>query len=164
MAADLDDSYASKHSIVNELFIKTADENYVTARFCFAYGLDVDFFWETVHGLEKYLKAALLLNGQSGKGRLVGGKRTAYGHNIVDLFAAVQPLAPELIPVKLARPNGIEPYAWSEESTDSFIVRLYDMGNEHNRYQLSGYRRRSPNIECRASNTVVMSIPVPTQE
>jgi len=146
MAANLDDTYALRHSIVNELFIKTADENYVTARFCFSYGLDVDFFWEAVHALEKYLKAALLLNGRSGKGRMVGGKQKAYGHNIVDLFAAVQPLAPELLPVKLPKPDGINPPTWFDETTDSFVARLYDMGNEHNRYQLSGYIRRQEDL------------------
>ena len=146
MAADLDDSYASKHSIVNELFVKTADENYVTARLCFTHGLDVDFFWEAVHALEKYFKAALLLNGQSGKSRMVGGKQKSYGHNIVELFTAVQPLAPELLPTKLARPNGINPHGWFDETTESFIFRLYDMGNEHNRYQLSGYIRRQEDL------------------
>ena len=146
MAADLDDSYAARHSIVNDLFIKTADENYVTARFCFAYGLDVDFFWVAVHALEKYLKAALLLNGKSCKNHIVSGKPKSYGHNIIDLYAAVQPLAPELITAKLIDTAAMYPTRWFDESTGRFIVRLYDMGNEHNRYQLSGYVRQPENL------------------
>jgi hypothetical protein len=31
----LDDLYAYKHSIVDDLYIKTADDNYVAARWCF---------------------------------------------------------------------------------------------------------------------------------
>lgn len=60
----LDDSFADKHSIINELFIATADDNYVLARW---QHLNVDFFWLAVHALEKYLKAVLLLNGKSAK-------------------------------------------------------------------------------------------------
>src|SRR6266480_1350660 len=55
---------------------KHGASNYVTARWCFHEGLNVDFFWLGVHCLEKYLKAALLLNGR----RTIG-----YGHNIVKL-------------------------------------------------------------------------------
>lgn len=146
MADELDDLYAGKHSVVQEFFIKTADENYVTSRFCFSYGLDVDFFWNAVHALEKYLKAVLLLNGKSGKGRKVGGKQKSYGHDIVSLYAAVHPLAPELLPAKLARPVEIDPRLWSEETADQFVYRLYDMGNEHNRYQLTGYIRRQDDL------------------
>ncbi len=72
----LDDSFADKHSIINELFIATADDNYVLARSCFHQHLNVDFFWLAVHALEKYLKAVLLLNGKTAK---------SYGHDIVKL-------------------------------------------------------------------------------
>ncbi|KRP85787.1 hypothetical protein AOQ72_03820 [Bradyrhizobium yuanmingense] len=131
MADDFERLYAGKHSVVQELFIKTADENYVTARFCFANELNVDFFWNAVHGLEKYLKAALLMNGCSGKDFPVDGKRKSFGHNIVELFNAVRPPAPELIPARLVRPDVLpEPY-WYEEPIEQFVSRLYDMGNEH---------------------------------
>ena len=49
--------YAAKHSIIKELFIATADDNYINARWCFHENLNVDFFWLAVHCLEKYLKA-----------------------------------------------------------------------------------------------------------
>ena len=101
MADEFERLYAGKHSIVQELFIKTADENYVTARFCFAHELNVDFFWNAVHGLEKYLKAALLLSGRSGKDFTVAGTRRLFNHNIAELFAEVRPLAPERIPTRL---------------------------------------------------------------
>ena len=100
MADDIDELYPYRHSIVDELFIKTADDNYVTARWCYANGFDVDFFWLAVHALEKYLKAVLLLNGRSGKKATVAGKKFNYRHDIVLLYADVKPLAPELLPVR----------------------------------------------------------------
>jgi hypothetical protein len=99
-----------------------------------------------VHALEKYLKAALLMNGRSGKDFPASGKPKSFGHNIVELFSEVRPLAPELIPSTLARPDILpEPY-WYEESIEQFVSRLYDMGNEHNRYQLTGYVCRSEDL------------------
>ena len=118
MPADLDADHAYRHSIVDELFIKTADDNYVTARWCFAYGLNVDFFWLGVHALEKYLKAALLLNGRSAKGYILGTKEKKYGHNIVKLYTDVQRLAPELLPPQLVQPTEIEGPVWHEEPTE----------------------------------------------
>ena len=86
MPKALDDYSAEKHSIINELFIATADDNYVLSRWCFHQHLNVDFFWLAVHSVEKYLKAALLLNGESAK---------KYGHDIVKLYAAVTPVLSE---------------------------------------------------------------------
>ena len=85
MAKEFDDQYADKHSIVNELFIATADDNYIAARWCFHQNLNVDFFWLAVHCVEKYLKASLLLNGENVKKQ---------SHDIVKMFPAVKALAP----------------------------------------------------------------------
>jgi hypothetical protein len=56
---------ASKHNLVLELFVRTADENYLTARWWAVNHLNTDFLWLSVHVLEKYLKAVLLLSGGS---------------------------------------------------------------------------------------------------
>jgi len=128
----LEHTFAGKHSIVNEFFVKTADDNYVAARWCFVEGLDVDFFWLAVHVLEKYLKAALLLNGRPAK---------SYSHDIVKLYAAVAPLAPELLPKKLPKPEQFDDdLHWREETPEVFLKRLYGDGQPGNRYQLFGYR------------------------
>lgn len=73
-----DDSYiqAMKNSIISDLFTRTADENYITARWCAANGLATDFFWLGVHALEKYMKAVLLANGKAADQQ---------GHKIVEL-------------------------------------------------------------------------------
>jgi hypothetical protein len=142
MATEIEPDFAYRHSIVDELFIKTADDNYVTARWCFTYGLNVDFFWLGVHALEKYLKASLLLNGSSGKDHLEGTKRKKYGHDIRKLYADVQPLAPELLPANLTRPPVIASVGWHDEPTEKFIGRLLFFGQADNRYQLYGYISR----------------------
>lgn len=124
----LDDSFAEKHSIINELFIATADDNYVLARWCFHQHLDVDFFWLAVHALEKYLKAVLLLNGKSAK---------SYSHDIMKLYASVTQLAPELLPAALVKPEDHMPDPlWHVEKAADFIARLHRDGQADNRYQL----------------------------
>ena len=137
MAYDLDDSFAGKHSIIKELYIATADDNYVAARWCYLEGLDVDFLWLAVHCLEKYMKAALLLNGHSAK---------SYGHDIRTLYADVQPLAPELLPSTLLKPQALDVDFWHVESAEQFIERLYRDGQADNRYQLFGYVRHAEDL------------------
>ncbi|MFZ1885421.1 MAG: hypothetical protein WAU53_17940, partial [Rhodoplanes sp.] len=109
MPETLDNFYAEKHSIINELFIATADDNYVLGR--------VDGFELAVHAWEKYLKAALLLNGKSAK---------SYGHDIMALYASITPLAPELFPDTLVKPDQRMPDDyWHTEKVGDFIERLY---------------------------------------
>jgi HEPN domain-containing protein len=139
MSIDLDDLYPSKHSIVDELFIKTADDNYVVARWCFSNGLNVDFFWLALHCLEKYLKAALLLNGRPAKKQ---------GHDIRTLYAEVHPLAPELLPTELTISDRLPSATISigEEATINFIERIYFYGQPDNRYQLIGYVKHEADL------------------
>jgi hypothetical protein len=119
------EQHAEKHSMVRELFISTADDNYILARWCFQQKVNVDFFWLAVHSLEKYLKAALLMNGHS---------TLKYGHKIVDLYDAVRPLAPELLPPEFKRPDNMPPSMWRVETVLEFLERLYRDGNADNRY------------------------------
>ncbi len=134
----LDEFYAEKHSIINEMFIATADHNYVLARWSFHQQLNVDFFWLAVHSVEKYLKAALLMNGKSAK---------KYGHDITKLYAAVTPLAPELFPTTLTKPEERMPVEyWHNEMTENFIARLYRDGQADNRYQIFGYSRHPEDL------------------
>jgi hypothetical protein len=144
MPFDLDEAYAGKHSIVDEFFIKTADDNYIAARWCFTQGLNIDFFWLGVHSLEKYLKVALLLNDRSAR---------AYGHNIIRLYAAVYPLAPELLPNDLVQPAQLEISLWRAETVEHFVERLYHDGQAANRYQVYGYVRRAEDI-CKLDQVI----------
>src|SRR5262249_2855972 len=94
---------ASKTSLVHDLFGRTADENYITARWCAVNGLQTDFLWLAVHALEKYLKAVLLLNGKTSKG---------YNHEIVELYTGVRALAGPLLPERLQRPQDLDIEFW----------------------------------------------------
>jgi HEPN domain-containing protein len=132
------DQYAEKSSIVQELFINTADDNYIAARWCFHESLNVDFFWLAVHSLEKYMKAVLLMNEKSSR---------SYGHDISKLYSTIQPLAPELLPTKLLKPDAAMPdEQWHDENVESFIERVHRDGQADNRYQLYGYVRRAEDL------------------
>jgi len=124
---------ASKNSLVRELFVRTADENYVTARWCAMNQLDIDFLWLAVHALEKYLKAVLLLNGHSSRN---------HSHNIVSLYDAVKTFAADLLPTLLQRPPGLDVHHWFDRTPEAFIERLLDNGNADNRYLIYGYSTR----------------------
>ena len=58
---------ALKNNVVTQMFVDTADQNYLIARWAYHRGLFLDFFWNACQALEKYLKASLLLNGKSAK-------------------------------------------------------------------------------------------------
>ena len=109
-----------KRAIVDGFFINTADDNYITARWCFSEWLNVDYYWLAVHALEKYMKASLLLNGLSSIG---------YGHDIRKLYEVVMRFASELLPKE-----------------EDFLFRLYDKGNADNRYQIYGYEKKSDDL------------------
>lgn len=135
---NLDPLYAEKSSIVKELFVATADDNYINARWCFHNELNVDFFWLALHAVEKYLKASLLINGKSAKG---------YSHNIVKLFSDVRNLAPELIPTDLQKPDDSMPsHYWHAETSQEYIKRLNRNGDADNRYQIYGYSRQAEDL------------------
>lgn len=122
---------ASKHDLARDLFVRTADENYIAARWCAAERLDADFLWLAVHALEKYLKAVLLVNGRSSKG---------YGHDIVRLNAGVATIAGDLLPDRLARPSDLDIYHWRERSAAEFVQHLLDNGNADNCYAMNEAR------------------------
>ncbi len=52
MSSDLD---VMKNNVVTQMFVDTADQNYLIARWAYHRGLFTDFFWNSVHALEKYL-------------------------------------------------------------------------------------------------------------
>lgn len=132
--------HAEKSRVVRSLFIDTADDNYIAARWCFVEGLNVDYFWLSVHLLEKYMKAVLLLNGHSSKEYLTpNGKPRQYEHDITALYEQVKVFASDLLPNKLNKPDDLVLDHWRDETPDTFIRRLYHDGNAHNRYQLFGF-------------------------
>jgi len=135
---------ASKHNLALELFVRTADENYITARWCAINQLNTDFLWLSVHALEKYLKAVLLLNGGSSKRSASDQK--PYSHDIVRLYADVKTLAGALLPDNLAKPIDLDIYHWSARTAEQFMEHLLRNGNADNRYLIYGYVTRSQDL------------------
>lgn len=147
MAYELDPIHREQGRIVRELYVDTADDNYITARWCFVEGLNVDWFWLAVHCLEKYMKAVLLLNGRSGwRYSDNAGKRPAFRHDIAALHEQVQRLAADLLPSDLERPHELKIDHWQEETPETFLRRLYRFGNADNRYQTFGFLRRPEDL------------------
>lgn len=64
---------AIRRDIVKELFLKTADQTYVVARWCFLNGLYLDFYWNGVHA-RKVLQGGAA---HEQSFRQVGGRRRA---------------------------------------------------------------------------------------
>jgi len=121
---------SSKNDLARELFVRTADQNYVTARWCANNGLNTDFLWLAVHALEKYYKAVLLVNGHDTRG---------YSHKVVRLHHDVKAFAGPLLPDRLARPHQLDLVLWRDRSAEEFMAHLLDNGNADNRYAIYGY-------------------------
>ncbi len=145
---------ASKHSLVCELFVRTVDENYVTARWCAINHFNTDFLWLSVHALEKYLKAVLLLNGKSSKNSQTDGNR--YSHDIVRLYADVKILAGQLLPSNLVKPSNLDDRFWTDQTPEQFIEHLLENGNANNRYLTYGYI--APSEDIHMLDTMVFKI------
>ncbi|WP_152044503.1 HEPN domain-containing protein [Aureimonas psammosilenae] len=126
-----------KTRLVRELFIRTADENYIVARWCAFEGFHTDFFWLAVHAVEKYMKAVLLLNGRSSK---------PYKHDIVRLYANVSEIAAELLPVQLLQPTKLNIGRWRTRTAAEFVSWLDQNGNPDNRYATYGYVAQAQDV------------------
>jgi hypothetical protein len=134
-----DDSYlhSSKRDIVDNLFTRTADENYITARWCAMNRLQTDFFWLGAHALEKYMKAVLLVNERPVK---------EYGHKILELHAEIIKFAADLLPSHLTKPTEWPYDDWLVRPLQGFLEHLYDYGQPDNRYLVFGYSFRSEDL------------------
>ncbi len=131
---------ADKLTIVRGLFIATADDNYITARWCHQHGLNIDFFWLAVHALEKYMKAVLLLNGRSATDyKRASGKPKPFGHDLEALYGELGSIAARLLPERFARPVIIDVGAWIDETIPDYMACLHTKGNADNRYMVFGY-------------------------
>jgi hypothetical protein len=128
---------SSQSEITDELYVRTADENYITARWCSIQRLHTDFAWSSVHALEKYLKAVLLYNGKPA---------TKHGHDIVALYDSIKPIAVGLLPTVLTRPTRLGIGHWCDKTPDDFLKHLYENGNADNRYLVYGHDTRNEDL------------------
>ncbi len=130
----MSDLNALKNNVVTQMFVDTADQNYVIARWAYHRHLFLDFFWNASQALEKYLKASLLLNGQSAKNQ---------GHDLILLFDEVEKYAAEFFPSLLTQPSELNQLPdWHNETPRQFLGRFNDLGDSNNRYNVFGYIQR----------------------
>jgi hypothetical protein len=115
--------------IARRMFVVTADQNYLLARLAHTHQLDVDFYWLSLHALEKYFKAILLMNGNSAKHG---------GHDLVKLHDQVIKLHPKLAFGPLVD-SKIDNLHWRSSTVLEFLTRLNELGSAANRYMTYGY-------------------------
>lgn len=121
---------SARIEIILEMFVRTADEDYVTARWAMSNRMMSTFCWLSAHCLEKYFKAVLLMNGRSAR---------TQGHDVVRLYNEVRDLAGELLSDRMPRPDWVEEKYWHDQTIEQFIERLAEFGNADNRYLVFGY-------------------------
>lgn len=131
-----------KHSIVKEIFLNTADNSYAIARWSFLNGMYLEFYWNALHAIEKYFKAALLLNGKSS---IRDDQGNSFGHDIRLLLVAVEQIFSLNSDVLMSRPDRCGVY-WIDEKLKNFVERLYDSGEPNNRYNLYGFSQRADDL------------------
>lgn len=125
-----------KNTIARNLFVDTADQNYVVARWCYQRGLALDFLWNATHCLEKYMKGALLLNGLSGIRSAPG--EPSFGHDLTLMYPEIERLAGDLLPLLLVQPTQVA-MNWRPETPATYLARLHSNGEANNRYHLYGH-------------------------
>jgi HEPN domain-containing protein len=122
--------------VINDSFVKTGDEDYLTARFLALKGLERAFFWSASQAIEKYLKAFLLMRGES-------IKANSRGHQLVSLLNKAKKLDkrldnvsfdfhPSLIVSSVAREH------LKKLSLHVFIEDMESHGSPNNRYNEKG--------------------------
>ena len=136
MSKDITEQDVLRNNITYNMFVDSADQNYVVSRWCFQNNLSLDFLWNATHCLEKMMKAVLLLNGLSAK--RAGSNQPTYGHNLALLYPQILSLTGELLPDKLEKPKEID-MPWRIETSEKFIERISMNGDANNRYQMYGH-------------------------
>ncbi len=130
---NIDWSYDTRRTkIIFDLYIASADDDYLSARMLYLNGLHRNFYWSASQAIEKYLKASLLFNEKSAK---------SYGHNLEKLFLKFIKMdnhktLPELIVLTDKHTPASE--SWQNQSILSFIKHLQLYGSTDNRYGILG--------------------------
>ncbi|MEQ2354137.1 HEPN domain-containing protein [Pseudoalteromonas piscicida] len=134
---DADQAYIEQKivMVIYESFVISGDEDYLTARLLAQKGLHRAFYWAAAQSIEKYLKALLLLNGNS-----VANKRT---HSIEGLFNKALILDKGLKSICLTPHNNLKINNECTElievfTLDEFIKNIDKHGCADNRYNSFG--------------------------
>jgi len=120
---------------IEETFVFTADEDYVTARMLALTGMHRMFYWSASQALEKYFKALLLQQGFS---------VNSYSHNLYKIFSSNSDVFNFLNDVDLGLPNKVKEkydelgFLELFGSVEIFIKHVEEYGSTDNRYNQIG--------------------------
>jgi HEPN domain-containing protein len=125
---------ARKEKYIVEIFVDTADEDYVVARLLYLTGLERQFFWSAAQAVEKYLKAALLLNGEPVK---------HYKHRLTAMFDRLSAIAGPHLATDLEMPPQLKRFGTHERylkggTLRAFVQHIEKHGRPANRYDTIG--------------------------
>ena len=123
-----------KIDLILRLFVDPADEDYITARWCFQNGNFNHFYWCCAQAIEKYFKAILLFRDQS---------VSKLKHDLNQLFALVtnDANAKRLFERAIELPKSIaesEDSPWNRKPISDFIDQIGLYGSPDNRYGYHG--------------------------
>lgn len=124
-------------SIIYDTFLYTADEDYLQARFLALHGQQRLFYWSACQCIEKYLKAILLLSGESVKDP---------SHDICNLFQKAIGVDESLRNRSLNPPIELKELEldWGSQKIGAIISLINTHGDADNRYDYIG-------IDCEPS-------------
>lgn len=124
-------------SIIYDTFLYTADEDYLQARFLALHGQQRLFYWSACQCIEKYLKAILLLSGESVKDS---------SHDICHLFQKAIGADESLKSRSLNPPIELKELEldWGSKKIGALISLINTHGDADNRYDYIG-------IDCDSS-------------
>lgn len=123
--------------IIYDTFLYTADEDYLQARFLALHGQQRSFYWSACQCIEKYLKAILLLSGESVKN---------FSHDISNLFQKAIGADESLRSMSLNPPIELKELEldWGSKKIGALISLINTHGDADNRYDYIG-------IDCEPS-------------
>ncbi|MBY3753892.1 hypothetical protein GBZ26_05130 [Azospirillum formosense] len=126
-----------KSVFANEFFVEPGDQNYQLARWAKIHGFHREFYWQSVQAIEKYCKAALVLNGES----------TKHGsHGIENLYNRCCDRFGDLVVQRFERPELFPQELWNDEEPERFLRFLYQQGNPNSRYGMTSWFNRPSDL------------------
>lgn len=115
--------------IVHRMFIATADRNYILARQAFFMMSMTDFYWLSLHALEKYMKGILLLNGKTS---------TGFKHNLSQLQLTIEKMDKRFQLGKYKHPDKRIPQKYKGILEGYLVFFLNEAGDPDSRYAVRG--------------------------
>lgn len=122
-----------KQWLVDDLFVGTADEDYLLARWCYFNDMHRQFFWHAAQAIEKYQKASLVLNGHS---------ISEFSHELLKPYILITNYANEFLRNFYCPEQNLifkeNPELWVKETHEEFIGKIEKHGVPSNRYDYFG--------------------------